>query len=153
MKQDLVERLRSLGILPSAQRVAVARFVLATDAHPCAEDVLRAVQDEIPMISLATVYNTLNLFAEKGLLKKLALSEGKVVFDPRIEPHHHLIDEQSGAILDLPWDALRVERADAAGRERGFDVTAYQVVLRGRRAAKRGGATPARATRRKQARG
>ena len=142
MNREIVERLRYLGILPSAQRVAVAKFVLQTTRHPCAEEVLAAVREEVPMISLATVYNTLHLFAEKGLLRELALSEGKVVFDPRMDPHHHLIDEDTGAILDLDWSALRVEHAAEAARAQGFEVSEYQVVLRGRRAARR----PARST-------
>ncbi len=83
------------------------------------------------MLSRATVYNTLNLFVEKGLLRELVLSEGKVVFDPKLEPHHHFIDDETQDIVDIPWDRLQVQSVEAL---RGFDVREYQVVLRGRRA-------------------
>jgi Fe2+ or Zn2+ uptake regulation protein len=83
------------------------------------------------MLSRATVYNTLNLFVEKGLLRELVLAEGKVVFDPKLTPHHHFIDDETQGIVDIPWDALHVKHVDAL---RGFDVREYQVVLRGRRA-------------------
>lgn len=127
---NLPETLRRHGIQPSAQRLAVAGYVLDTDAHPSAEQVWARVRERFPMISRATVYNTLNLFVEKGLLRQLALSEGRVVFDPNLEPHHHFIDEASGAIHDVPWDSVDVKRvADL----KGLDVREYQVVMRGRK--------------------
>ena len=134
MDDDLIERLRSHGIQPSAQRVAIARYVLATAEHPSADQVWERVRGELPVVSRATVYNTLNLFVDKGLLRELVLAEGKVVFDPMVERHHHFIDEGTGRIHDVPWDALTVSDVDALA---GFDVHEYQVVLRGRR-------TPAR---------
>src|SRR5215216_2142007 len=131
MTASVVEVLEQAGIQPSAQRVAVADYVLATEDHPSAEQVWGRVKERFPMLSRATVYNTLNLFVEKGLLRELVLAEGKVVFDPKLEPHHHFIDDDSQNIVDIPWEALQVKHIDAL---RGFDVREYQVVLRGRRA-------------------
>lgn len=127
----LEERLRAHGIQPSAQRLAIAEYVLATQEHPSADQVLAAVQRALPMVSRATVYNTLNLFVERGLLRQLWLSEGCVVVDPKIEPHHHFIDESSGAIHDVPWDAVRVADPSGSSGLSGFDVREYQVVMRG----------------------
>ncbi len=124
------ERLRKHGIQPSAQRVAVAEYVLATDAHPSAEQVWAEVRPHLPVISRATVYNTLNLLVRKGLLRQVHLADGKIGFDPNLAPHHHFIDETTGVVLDIPWDALEVHRVEAL---RGLDVREYQVVLRGRR--------------------
>jgi len=129
-KSGVAERLEAHGIQPTAQRVAVAEFVLGTDRHPAAETVLREVRSRLPYVSRATVYNTLRLFVERGLLRQLVLAEGHTVFDPRTEPHHHFIDEETGEILDIPWEALAVEHTD---RLPGLDVREYQVVLRGRR--------------------
>ncbi|HEY6006281.1 MAG TPA: Fur family transcriptional regulator [Anaeromyxobacter sp.] len=134
MTHSLADKLRQHGIQPSAQRVAVAGYVLHTDVHPSAERVFAEVCSRVPMISRATVYNTLNLFVEKKLLRQLVLAEGKVVFDPNVAPHHHFIDEPSGAIHDIPWDALDVRKVEAL---RGVRVREYQVVLRGRKARKR----------------
>jgi Fe2+ or Zn2+ uptake regulation protein len=127
---DTAELLRAHGIQPSAQRVAVAEYVLHTEEHPSADLVFQRVKGKLPVLSRATVYNTLNVLDEKGLLRQLALSEGNVVFDPRVEAHHHFIDEQSGQIHDVPWSALRVSSIDSLAE---FDVREYQVVLRGRR--------------------
>ena len=132
MVSQAIARLREKGIQPSAQRVAVAEYVLSTLDHPSADQVWERVRSRLPVLSRATVYNTLNLFVEKGLLRQLVLAEGKVVFDPNVDAHHHFIDEATGAIHDVPWDALEVKHVE---RLRGFDVAEYQVVLRGRLAA------------------
>jgi Fe2+ or Zn2+ uptake regulation protein len=126
----LPERLRKHGIQPSAQRLAVAAFVLDTQAHPSADQVFAEVRTRVPMISRATVYNTLNLFVRKRLLRQLVLAEGKVVFDPHIDPHHHFIDEATGTIHDVPWEALEVRNVEGL---KGLSVREYQVVLRGRK--------------------
>jgi Fe2+ or Zn2+ uptake regulation protein len=132
---DVVGLLRDHGVQPSAQRVAVAEFVLSTDSHPSADEVWQKVKRSFPMISRATVYNTLNLFVHKGLLRELVLAEGRVVFDPKVDPHHHFIDDQTGAIYDVPWTALRVANVDAL---KGYGVREYQVVMRGRKLGRKG---------------
>lgn len=130
MKRETLEALTDHGIQPSAQRVAVADYVLYTTDHPSAEKVWAEVKRGFPMLSRATVYNTLNLFTEKGLLRELVLAEGKVVFDPKLDPHHHFLDEETGEIVDVAWSALDVRRVH---RLSGFDVREYQVVMRGKK--------------------
>jgi Fur family iron response transcriptional regulator len=110
--------------------VAVADYVLYTTDHPSADQVWAEVKRSFPMLSRATVYNTLNLFTEKGLLRELVLAEGKVVFDPKLDPHHHFLDEDTGEISDVPWSALDVRRVHSLN---GFDVREYQVVMRGKK--------------------
>ena len=65
--KDVVTQLREHGIQPSAQRVAVAQYVLDTEDHPSADQVFARVRKGFPMLSRATVYNTLNLFVTEGL--------------------------------------------------------------------------------------
>ena len=130
MWDDEASVLRIHGINPSAQRVAVAQYVLHTDEHPSADEVWTRVRERFPVVSLATVYNTLHLFVEKGLLRQFVLREGRVVFDPRTDDHHHFIDEDSGTIHDVPWDAIEV--SDVSKLD-GFEVREYQVVMRGTR--------------------
>jgi Fe2+ or Zn2+ uptake regulation protein len=132
MRANSAEALREHGIQPSAQRCAVADYVLHTDEHPSADQVFAKVRKTFPMLSRATVYNTLNLFVEKHLLRELVLAEGRVVFDPKTDAHHHFIDESTGRIHDIPWQAVKVSQID---RLKGFEVSEYQVVIRGRRRA------------------
>lgn len=126
----VIPLLEARDIRPSAQRVAIAAYVLDTDTHPAADEVFRRVKQQFPMVSRATVYNTLNLFVEKGLLRELTLAPGCTVYDPVTMPHHHFLDDETGAIHDVPWDALAVSRVDQLG---DFQVREYSVVLRGRR--------------------
>ena len=131
MSRDALARtLSDRGIQPSPQRLAVAAYVLHTTTHPSADRVFDAVRAKTPLVSRATVYNTLNLLVKKGLLRSLVIAEGKVVFDPNTAPHHHFVDEESGEIHDVPWRALEVKKLEALP---GVEVREYQVVLRGRR--------------------
>ncbi len=125
-----IRSLKAHGIQPSAQRLAVARYVLHTSQHPSADEVFSRVRRGLPTLSRATVYNTLNLFVGRGLILQHSLKEGHVVFDPNLSRHHHLIDADSGEIHDLPWDAFEVSGVE---RIEGFDVEDFQLVLRGRR--------------------
>jgi len=131
---EIIALLLRHGIQPSAQRVAVADYVLFTDEHPSADRVFSTVRKTLPVLSRATVYNTLNLFVKEGLLRELVLSEGNVVFDPKLERHHHFVDDVSGRIYDVPWEVLEVKKISAL---EDYDVDEYQVVLRGRRSARR----------------
>ncbi len=128
--QDITAILRQHGIQPSTQRVAVALVVLRRDRHLTADQVWQEVQAQLPVISRATIYNTLNLFVSKGLLSPLQFDDGPTVFDANVDAHHHFVDEQTGVIHDIPWDALEVRNVDGLA---GFAVSSYTVVLRGRK--------------------
>jgi Fur family iron response transcriptional regulator len=130
MDATTIRRLEQHGIRASAQRAAIAQWVLATEIHPSADEVWSAVRKTLPMVSRATVYNTLKLFVEKGLLRELVLAPGCIVYDPKMEPHHHFIEDDNGAIHDVPWSALTVQRV---GDLEGYDVREFSVVLHGRR--------------------
>ncbi len=108
----------------------MAQAVLSDASHPSAEKVWAKVKRKHPTVSRATIYNTLNLFVAKRLLREQVLNGGTVVFDPHVEPHHHFVDRDSGAVFDVPWDAVTV--TGQAGLA-GFEVQEYQVVMRGRR--------------------
>ena len=110
--------------------MAVVEYVLQSDTHPSADDVLSHAREKCPSISRATVYNTLNLLVEKGLIAMHTIKEGAVVFDPNIKKHHHFIDNETGDIYDIPWDQLQVQ---GKGKLKDFEITEFQVIMRGRR--------------------
>jgi Fur family peroxide stress response transcriptional regulator len=129
-----IELLRQLGIQPTPQRVAVVEYALNAKSHPSADEVWDNARKKCPTVSRATVYNTLNLLVEKGLLRTQTLKEGTVVFDPNAGKHHHFIDEETGVIYDIPWESLTVNGNESLEQ---FDIHEYQVVLRGRKKGKR----------------
>jgi Fur family iron response transcriptional regulator len=130
MSANVIDLLSQHGIQPSAHRVAVAQYVLTTLEHPSADVVWARVKERFPMISRATVYNTLNLFVEKELLRELHLAPDSVVFDPNMERHHHLIDEENGRIHDIPWNQVEVRKIAGIA---GYEISDYQVVMHGRK--------------------
>jgi Fur family iron response transcriptional regulator len=128
--EDARARLEAHRIQPSAQRLAVAEVVLDNDEHLSADEIWSRAQRRIPQISRATVYNTLTAFVDRGLLRSLVLTEGRVVFDPNVERHHHFIDEDTGRIHDVPWGTVEVRGAASLP---GFEVSEWSVVLRGKK--------------------
>ena len=118
----------------SGPRMSVARLVLATDAHPTAEQVWDALRRAGEDVARATVYKALATLRDAGLVRTFRI-EGRTVFDPRTEPHHHVVDVDTGAIVDLPPAALEVRGLDALA---GLEVVEHHVVVRARRAERRG---------------
>ena len=133
-RDNLAEVLRAHDINPTHQRIEIAYALFSRGEHLSADQLLAIVNGRHSETSKATVYNTLNLFVAKGLLRELVLAPGRVVFDPKIEPHHHFIEDATGHIHDVPWNALQVSRVDSL---EGFSVREYQVVMRGSATAER----------------
>ena len=127
---NAISILRQCDIQPTPQRIAVVEYVLRTKTHPSADEVLSSARKKCPTVSRATVYNTLNLLVEKGLLGIQTIKEGAVVFDPNVEKHHHFVDNDTGDIYDMPWDQLEVKGME---RLKDFEIFEFQVVMRGRR--------------------
>lgn len=108
----------------------MVQCILTNRTHPTADEILVSARRKCPTVSRATVYNTLNLLVEKKLISMQTLREGAVVFDPNVQRHHHLIDEETGDIYDIPWDQLEVK-----GKKKfeDFEILEVQVIMRGRR--------------------
>src|SRR3989338_6217958 len=89
---DVIELLRRHDIHPTSQRVIIARVLFTRCAHLSAEDVFRLVNTENRRVSKATVYNTLGLFADKGVVRAVIADPDRIFYDPNTDPHHHFFD-------------------------------------------------------------
>lgn len=98
--------MRQHHISPTQQRVEIARVLFARPQHLSAEQVLSLVNDGQALVSKATVYNTLGLFARKGLIREVIVDPTKVFYDPTIVPHHHFYNVDNGTLMDIPADAV-----------------------------------------------
>lgn len=126
---EIEARLRERGVQPTAQRIAICRFVLCEADHPTADQVKAWADANFPMMSLATVYNTLGTLVTAGLLKELRFPHtDKVVYDDNTLPHHHFYDEDTGKLMDLSPDEVLVEAS--LGRE--FSVSSISVLITGK---------------------
>jgi Fur family ferric uptake transcriptional regulator/Fur family peroxide stress response transcriptional regulator len=117
------------------QRRAIVGFLGAAAHHPTVEEVFAAVNRRFPTTSRATVYNTLNLLRESGLLKEL-FKDGAIRFDSRLGPHHHFICRRCGRLEDIDSEAVQAfPLGELPGRQ---SVDTIEITLRGLCAACRG---------------
>ena len=127
----LREALEANGQRFTGQRAAVYRFLSSTDRHPTADEVFLAVRGQEPVISLATVYNTLETLVGCGLAVKLGYADGSARYDGRTDDHHHARCLDCSRIFDLPDPHVPGEVASLSRGLSGFRVTGYRLELTG----------------------
>ena len=113
------------------KRDAILNCVRCTTTHPGAEWVFEHVRQEVPDISLATVYRNLSLFKDQGLITSLGTVKGVERFDGNTEPHVHFICTGCGCIVDLPQISVPEELNAAVSRDSGGRVDSCQLTFTG----------------------
>ena len=108
-REEVSELLRACGITPTHQRMEIAQVLFEKRWHPSADQILAAVNVRYAETSKATVYNTLKLFLEKGLVRELIVDPNKVFYDSNISEHHHFYDIESGEITDIAATGIRID--------------------------------------------
>ncbi|MDD2370530.1 MAG: Fur family transcriptional regulator [Firmicutes bacterium] len=98
---NLVSKLKEFNIKPSIQRIEILEYLMDNRIHPNIEGIYSALVDKMPTLSKATVYNTLDLFAKKGLANKLYIEPNEVRFDIRTDVHGHFKCEKCKKIEDV----------------------------------------------------
>ena len=107
-RDNLVDKLRACGINPTHQRIEIAFALFSRHEHLSADQVMAIVNERHSETSKATVYNTLNLFLEKKLIREVIVDPNKVFYDPKTEPHYHMYDVQAGRLTDIDAADVRV---------------------------------------------
>lgn len=130
-RDEIVERLRAHGITPTQQRVEIACVLFERHQHVSADQVLARVHARDASVSKATVYNTLGLFAEKGLVREVIVDPARVFYDSNLDPHHHLFHVDSGTLEDIPVSQVNVDRLPDLPP--GVAVEGVDVIIRVRR--------------------
>jgi Fe2+ or Zn2+ uptake regulation protein len=130
LDRELSDGLRARGHRVTLPRLLVHRHVRRRGGHPTAEQLHSELVEALPSLSPATVYATLDLLDELGVVRRVSTPRGTAVFDSRAEPHHHVICRRCGRIEDVeaPLDTTRAERA---AREVGFRVEHGELQLSG----------------------
>jgi Fur family transcriptional regulator, iron response regulator len=124
-------RLTHCGIRVTDQRLQIAAILLSCNQHLTAEQITDALRLDGAQVSKATVYNTLNLFAARGLIRQLSGDGTCAWFDSNVEPHYHFHDEQSGALSDVSVQDVQFSRLPAPPA--GMEVAGIDLVIRLRR--------------------
>lgn len=107
-RDNMAGLLRSHDINPTHQRIEIAYALFSRQAHLSADQVMAAVNMRHSETSKATVYNTLKLFLEKGLVREVIVDPNKVFFDPNTTPHHHMYEVDSGRLSDIDAESIRI---------------------------------------------
>ena len=110
------------GLAVTHQRQVVYEAVVAAHGHYSPEDIYAAVRRRIPAISLATVYNNLRLFVERGLLREVSPHASTLLVDGNLEPHHHLVCSRCKSVQDIEADFIDFKRLSPHVPQ-GFDLT------------------------------
>ena len=107
-RDNLADKLRAHEINPTHQRIEIAHALFSRCEHLSADQVMAIVNERHSETSKATVYNTLNLFVEKKLIREVIVDPSKVFYDPNTSPHYHMYDVESGKITDIDATDIRV---------------------------------------------
>jgi Fur family iron response transcriptional regulator len=124
----LVEQIRSAGLRPTRQRLALAKLLFDDeDRHVTAETLHLQAQSEKVKVSLATVYNTLHQFTAAGLLREIAVDGSRSYFDTNIGHHHHFYYEKDGKLRDIPDGIISIDKLPSAPE--GTKIKSVDVVV------------------------
>ena len=125
---DVPALLAEHGIKPTQQRLEIAAFLFSRPQHVAADQVLSAVNRIDDKVSKATVYNTLNLFVRKGLIREVLINPERVFYDSNNSAHHHVYNEDTGELSDLHSTNVAVERLPAV--DENLEIVATDVIVR-----------------------
>jgi len=127
-RSQVIERLKAAGVTPTQQRVEIAAILFARDQHMSADQVLALVNNASPRVSKATVYNTLGLFAEKGLVREVIVDPTKVFYDSNTSNHHHFYNADTGHLMDIDPQTIKIQ--DLPALPEGTVAEGVDVIIR-----------------------
>ena len=120
--------LKEKGILLTIQRSAVLALLHDNTRHPTAEEIYQALRERYPALSRATVYNTLDLLKQHGLIQEITIERTKAHYDYNTEPHHHFLCRHCGRIYDVVLEKVPLERE---GRLDGHKIEEIRLYMTG----------------------
>ena len=127
-RDEVIDKLKSSGVTPTTQRVEIAQILFARPQHLSAEQILDMVNESSSTASKATVYNTLGLFAKKGLVKEVIVDPSKVFYDSNVTKHFHFYNTDTGMLTDIPVDAINFDKLPELPE--GTESSSLEVIVR-----------------------
>jgi len=128
---DFTQKLADSGLRATPQREVIYGSLLGQRDHPTADEVYARVKSEMPTISLATVYNCLETFVQRNLVRAVNFERGPTRYCPNLRPHAHFHDEAAGSThdIDLPPELLEQVKAILP---QGYDASSIEISFRGK---------------------
>ncbi len=112
-KEKIIKLLAAHSIQPTQQRVLIAETLFQKPQHLSADQIKTQINTIEPQVSKATVYNTLGLFARKGLINEVIVDPNCVFYDSNTKPHHHIYNVDTGVLEDLNESEIEISRLPA----------------------------------------
>jgi Fur family iron response transcriptional regulator len=106
-RSEIIALFEQRGILPTPQRLEVADILLKKPQHMSADQIIESLRGAGSGVSKATVYNTLNLFAERGVVREVMVDPVRKFYDSTTHPHHHFYNVDTGELCDIPDEQVR----------------------------------------------
>ncbi len=131
MSSRLEQRCQEQGMRMTGQRRVIAQVLSEADDHPDVEELYRRASAIDPKISIATVYRTVRLFEESGILERHDFRDGRARYEEVPDEHHdHLIDMKTGKVVEFRNDAIEKLQAEIA-KELGYELVDHRLELYG----------------------
>ena len=130
-KTEFIEKLRTSGLRPTKQRLKICEVLFDRDStfHFTIGDLVKNISDKVnEKISLATVYNTVHAFKEKGYLKEISINSDKSYFDTNTSVHHHFFDEDTNELIDC--DENHIESINVKKNITGKKINSVEVLIK-----------------------
>jgi Fur family iron response transcriptional regulator len=126
---DMSGKLREVGLRPTKQRLLIADFLFSgDDMHVTADTLYSSLLDSNINISLATIYNVLNVFTFHGLLREISIDSSRSYFDTNTKKHYHYYFEKTGKLEDIDKEDLNI--TPLPQNKDGFDIKSIDIVIR-----------------------
>lgn len=127
-REQVAQLLEAHGIAPTQQRVRVGELLFSRDQHLTADQIIEALRTGGARISKATVYNTLNLFAERGLLRQINIDSARACFDSNTRQHYHFHNVDTGELTDVGVPQVEFQRMPDLPA--GTELAGVDIVIR-----------------------
>jgi Fur family iron response transcriptional regulator len=127
-RKEIVQKLKQYGVMPTSQRIEVASILLARPQHLSADQIIDKLNSRRSCVSKATVYNTLKLFSQQGLVKELNVDSSRKFYDSTTYAHHHFFHVESGKLTDIPDSQVSIKGLPSLPK--GTEQESVEVLIR-----------------------
>ena len=128
---EFIDKLRSTGLRPTKQRLKICEVLFNRDKtfHFTIQDLAKQISKQLnEKISLATVYNTVHAFKDRGYLKEISINSDKSYFDTNVSNHHHFFDEDTNELIDCNDDVI--EKVNIKKNLTGKKINSVEVLVK-----------------------
>jgi Fur family iron response transcriptional regulator len=127
-RTEIHRKLRDAGVMPTSQRIEVAELLMSRPQHLSADQIIDKLHRTGSRVSKATVYNSLKIFSETGLIKEINVDATRKFYDSTTHAHHHFYHVETGELTDIPADQVGIDNLPPLPK--GTEQESVEVLIR-----------------------